>query len=349
MPRVSALIPTYNRADHVEGAIQTVLGQTYDDIEAVVVNDGSTDDTDVVLDGYADDPRVVVRHNHRNRGIAYSFNRAAEAASGELLCILGDDDRWHPEKVRRQVTRMDDLSEEYAVVYTGGVDTSVESGRVITQYRPDMRGDIYPDVLESFGLAPHSSHMIRRSCFEAVDGFDTAFSHGVDWEMNIRLARRYKFDYISKPLVNRRIHDTNVSQTVESQARLYGWIHDKFADQYRQFPEIDRAFRHERHRLGAHAAIQRGDRLTALGHCARAGRLSRPGLMTALFLSILLGRRTYRTAKQGYGRVAALIDRFTGGPDTPLSDDFGRLVRSWWGDRTSETEVRSAVNGTSQD
>ncbi|WP_052334945.1 glycosyltransferase, partial [Halorubrum sp. AJ67] len=310
MPQVSALIPTYNRAEHVGGAIRTVLRQTYDDVEAVVVDDGSTDETPSVLDRYADDPRVVVRTNERNRGIAGSFNRAAAAAAGDLLCILGDDDRWHPEKVRRQVDRMNALDDEYAVVYTGGVATSVESGDIVTEFRPDRRGDIYPGVLRTFSLNPHSSHMIRRSCFEAVGGFDTEFPHGVDWEMNIRLARRYKFDYVAEPLVNRRIHDTNVSQSAESQARLYGWIYDKFAEQYRRHPEASREIRTRHHRLSAHAAMRRGDRAGAVVHCAKALRLSRSWLVLALLVTMLAGARSYRARERAYERLAGLADRF---------------------------------------
>ena len=348
------MIPTYNRADHVGGAIRTVLRQSYDDVEAVVVDDGSTDETPSVLARYADDPRVVVRTNERNRGIAESFNRAAAAASGDLLCILGDDDRWHPEKVRRQVDRMDALDDEYAVVYTGGVATSVADGDIVTEFRPEPRGDIYPDVLRTFSLNPHSSHMVRRSCFEAVGGFDTDFPHGVDWEMNIRLARRYKFDFIDEPLVNRRIHDTNVSQTAESQARLYGWIREKFADQYRRYPEAGRSMRTRHHRLSAHAAMRRGDRREAVVHCAKALRLSRSWLVLALLVTMLAGERSYRARERVYERLAGLVDRSatdadaTGGRDEngPVSEDridpvvdggieadadeFGRLARRWW-------------------
>jgi glycosyltransferase involved in cell wall biosynthesis len=86
MPRASVLIPTYNQVAYVAGAIETVLDQTYRDIEALVVNDGSTDGTREVLERYADDRRVRIFHNERNRGISYSFNRAATNARGVPLC-----------------------------------------------------------------------------------------------------------------------------------------------------------------------------------------------------------------------------------------------------------------------
>lgn len=88
MTLVSALIPAYNRCEHLLGAIKTVLDQTYDDIEAVVVDDCSTDRTPAVLDQFERNDRVRTVRNSRNRGIAASYNRAAEVANRTYLCIL---------------------------------------------------------------------------------------------------------------------------------------------------------------------------------------------------------------------------------------------------------------------
>ena len=89
MPRASVLIPTYNRVAYVADAIETVLDQTYRNIEALVVNDGSTDGTREMLERYTDDRRVRICHNERNRGISYSFNRAATNARGVPLYTRG--------------------------------------------------------------------------------------------------------------------------------------------------------------------------------------------------------------------------------------------------------------------
>lgn len=94
MATVSALISTYNRCEYVAGAIDTVLNQTYDDIEAIVVDDCSTDQTPELLKQYEEYDRVRTVRNEENSGIAASHNRAAELADGEYLCILDDDDRW---------------------------------------------------------------------------------------------------------------------------------------------------------------------------------------------------------------------------------------------------------------
>ncbi|KTG09408.1 hypothetical protein AUR64_16660 [Haloprofundus marisrubri] len=301
MRTVSALIPTYERADYVGGAIETVLGQTHEAMEAVVVNDGSTDDTRDVLSAYEDDDRVTVLHNETNRGIAYSFNRAAANASGEYLCILGDDDRWHPEKIERQLDVFDSLSDEYGVVYTGGVMTNGDS--VTRRYRPGRRGRIYPEVLVTFGLHPHSSHMIRRDCFEAIDGFDESFPRGVDWEMNVRLAKRYKFEYIDEPLVRRQMHETNVSNEPE-QSTVTEMMWEKFGDEMRERPEIARRFKATMSGSQAYTELKWGNHRDAVKHSFDALRLAPSASRGLKFLLSLTGPRGFEAAATARQTVA---------------------------------------------
>lgn len=331
MSTVSALIPTYNRDEHIGGAIETVLGQTYDDVEAVVVDDGSTDGTEAVLDEFRDREGVRVLHNDRNQGIAYSFNRAADAATGEYYCILGDDDRWHRSKVERQVARMRSLPPEYGIVYTGGVSTI--DGRIVREFRPSVLGDIYPEIFRDFPLAPHSGHMLRRAAFESVNGFDTDFPHGVDWEMNIRLARDWKYAGIDTPLVNRRLHDGNVSTGQVSRAESYERVRRKYADEISRHPRIEKAFHDEWRRVRAHAAIENGDRLSGVKYGLSALRHDPAVLTATLPIVSVLGPAAYR--------VALWIQRRrTNGSDRD-SDSFRRTARRWWIDDPGQFETAS--------
>ncbi|MFC7198026.1 glycosyltransferase family 2 protein [Halospeciosus flavus] len=301
MALVSALIPTYNRAEFVTGAVETVLNQTYDDVEAVVVDDGSTDGTRDALARYADDDRVRVHSNDENRGIAYSFNRAADLADGEFYCILGDDDRWHPEKVERQVERMRERSDEYGVVYTAGIITA--DGRVARRYTPTRRGDIYPDILAGFDLHPHSGHMLRREAFEAVDGFDTDFPRGVDWEMCVRLAREYAFDYVDEPLVERTRHGDNVSAEPE-QVTVNRLMWEKHGDEIRAHPAVEREFRGNWARNRAFVALDRG----AWREAVRAGSEAlrrHPTPQNALTFGLAVGGPVAFTAAAHTRRLVA--------------------------------------------
>ncbi|SFR36858.1 glycosyltransferase family 2 protein [Halogeometricum limi] len=309
MTSVSVLIPTYNRAAYVGGAIDTVLEQTYSDIEAVVVNDGSDDDTRAVLDARAGD-RVRVFHNDENRGISYSFNRAAAEARGEYLCILGDDDRWHPVKVERQVRRMESLGDEYGVVYTGGF--CVRDDVVTDVSRPSWRGDIYPEILGTFGVGPHSGHMIRREAFEAVDGFDTAFPRGVDWDMSIRLAKRYKFDYLPELFVRRTLHDDNISREPE-QMDLYSLVLDKYADELYRHPDaLCRLYSQWYYQKRATHALHRGETRRAARYFLSAFRLRPTATLALSCLVSMLGPRGFDAAGTVRRRMTDWRIRATG-------------------------------------
>jgi len=266
-PRVSALIPTYRRSGYLGEAIETALHQTYDDVEVVVVNDDpDNDDTLDVLERYESDPRVVVEHNDTKRGVSASRNRAAELASGEYLCILDDDDRWYPQKVRAQIDRFERLRDDYAVVYTGGeVRKESATGPVVNRHapRPSRKGEIWPDILRAWEMAPHSGHMIRSEAFDAVGGFDESFDYGEDWDLSIRLAERYKFAAIDDCLTIRLYHNGNVSKRNAHSTQRRD-ILLKHGEAILSDPAIRRGFFSEWNRTKGYYAMQEGRRTEAV-------------------------------------------------------------------------------------
>ncbi|MFC6974687.1 glycosyltransferase family 2 protein [Halomicroarcula sp. GCM10025709] len=115
-PRVSVVVPTYNRADTVGRAVESALAQTVTDIEVVVVDDGSTDDTAAVVTGI-DDERVRYLAHERNRGRSAARNTGIEAARGEYVAFLDSDDRWLPGKLDRQLAELSRRPPEWIGVY----------------------------------------------------------------------------------------------------------------------------------------------------------------------------------------------------------------------------------------
>jgi glycosyltransferase involved in cell wall biosynthesis len=276
-PLVSAVIPTYNRAEYVGGAVESVLDQTYDRVEVVVVNDGSTDRTPKVLADYAADDRVSVLHNDRNRGIPYAMNRGVDAARGEFIGVFGDDDRWRPRKIERQVEVMAERDEEYCGVYTAGVITD-GAGTVLEHVRTGASGDVYPDVLVRMSILPHSGQLVRAECLRAVGGFDTDFSVACDWDLTVRLAKRWKFAYVPETLVERIHHEGNVTGDPAYDVRARRAMAEKHRDALEAAdPETRHAFEAARRRELGLFALHEGDRSAALGHFVTALRLQ-PGL-----------------------------------------------------------------------
>lgn len=298
MPLVSALIPTYDRAEFLPGAVESVLGQTHDEMEVVVCDDGSTDGTSEVLAAFAADDRVRVVRHEQNRGVAAAFNSAAAAASGEFYCILGDDDRWHPEKVERQLARFADAPDDCGLVYTGGVLAS--DRRVTREYTPSQRGDVYPDILRRFDLHPHSSHMLRREAFESVDGFDESMPRGVDWEFTVRLAREWTVEYVDDCLTRRTFHEGSLSESPD-QSLVHRLVWERHGDAIRQHPGIERGFRRDFDRMLLVRALRDGEWSRAVRYGGRAVRRHADRRALLLFGLGLAGPLGYR--------VAALVRR----------------------------------------
>lgn len=214
MPTVSVVIPTYNRDAVVTRAIDSVLTQTYDDFEVVVVDDYSTDDTKAVVSEYDDDYVRYVRHNE-NRGACAARNTGIGHSNGRYIAFLDSDDEWHKTKLTKHVRCMERAPESVGVVYTGyrvKRSDNVEIGQV-----PSKRGDIHHDQLAKDWVSPTSAVLVDRECFESVGTFDTGLAARQDYDMWLRLSRYYEFDYVKEPLVTLHADgDNRITADIES-------------------------------------------------------------------------------------------------------------------------------------
>ncbi len=205
-PAVSVIIPTYNRAELVTRAIGSVLGQTFQDFEVLVVDDGSTDATEAVV-GEVGDPRVRYLRQPHNQGVSAARNRGMREARGPFIAFLDSDDEWFPEKLERQVECLRAAPADVGLVYTG-VRSETGDGSAWS-FRPEHRGDVYPGILEANPIHSGSSVMIRRNVIRVAGFFDEEIPAIEDFEYWIRIARFHRFEVIPEPLV--RYHDARRS------------------------------------------------------------------------------------------------------------------------------------------
>jgi glycosyltransferase involved in cell wall biosynthesis len=197
---VSVITAAYNAAAFLETTLRTALGQTFDDLEVVVVNDGSKDDTsDVVRRVMRSDPRVRLVEQP-NSGLAATRNRGVREARGELVAFLDHDDLWHSEKIALQVAKLD-AERNVALVscYSALIDTAHRC--IGWRYGGEARGDVYAEMLEWDMVSGGSVALVRRSALEDAGLFDESLPMRSDWDMWIRLARRHPFDTVARVLV----------------------------------------------------------------------------------------------------------------------------------------------------
>ncbi|MBP5405536.1 glycosyltransferase family 2 protein [bacterium] len=194
-PLVSVIIPTFNRANVIKRAVISVLNQTFTDFECIVVDDGSTDETDSVLSEFSGKIRAVKKEN---RGVAAARNSGAELAEGNFIAFLDSDDEWKKEKLSRQISYMN----ESGLRISQTDEIWVRNGKFVNKSRKYIRpsGDIFYKCLEVCAVTP-SSVMMERKLFYDYGGFDESFPVCEDFDLWLRMSPKEKFGLIDEPLI----------------------------------------------------------------------------------------------------------------------------------------------------
>lgn len=206
-PLVSVVIPTYNRQNLVRDAIRSVVEQTYDRWELVVVDDGSTDDTEDVVRSYAD-PRIAYVENTGPQGPAAARNKGVEVTSGSYLAFLDSDDIWRPGKLRVQV---DFMETNPRVGIVGGGCIFVDQQREPTGYESPAPDEVtYEDLCISTSIPGSTSNvLVRREAFDAAGGFDPQLLRGEDRDLWIRVSREWEIRCVKEVTAEIRVHPEN--------------------------------------------------------------------------------------------------------------------------------------------
>jgi glycosyltransferase involved in cell wall biosynthesis len=210
MPAVSVIIPTYRRSALLASAIQSVLNQTFQDFEIVVVDDNSGDDTERVVRSFPD-PRISYIAHRTNWRVAAARNTGVLNSSGELVAFLDDDDEWLPEKLERQIGLLRRCSEVTGAVYTGFEMTDRQTGQIVYTIRPNRKGHILHELCRHNCVGTASTVILRRECFDEVGLFDETIDFGEEYDMWIRVAHAFDFAYLPDSLVRYSVHSARLS------------------------------------------------------------------------------------------------------------------------------------------
>ena len=276
MPKVSVIVPAYNVARFIEGAIDSVLAQSYTDFELLIVNDGSTDDT-VERCARHPDPRIRIV-DQKNRGLAGARNSGIREARGDYLAFLDADDLWRSDKLERHVAHLDrrpDVGVSFSVS-----QFMAEDGEVLSMYQsPKLDGIDAGDILCRNPVGNGSAPVIRREAFDAirsVDGrygtpepvfFDPDFRQSEDIECWVRIAAttRWRFAGLAEPLTLYRLNAGGLSASVDRQLESWESFITKAAayapDLVRRFGSRARAYQY---RYLARRAVWSGESAVAV-------------------------------------------------------------------------------------
>jgi glycosyltransferase involved in cell wall biosynthesis len=209
-PLVSVVMPVYNAERFLRVALVTIFNQTYKNLEVIVVNDGSIDQTEnIIINEY---PNTVRYYIQSNSGPSKARNLGIKKAIGKYIVFLDVDDFWHPNKIEEQVKSFLNNS-DYAMLYTDyqTIENNQPAKFSIETRDIKLQSCSFQEIL--FGKSIHTSTvMVRKEVLLAVGGYNDALLTGEDIELYLKIAKEYLIGYLDKSYVIVRKHDNNLTK-----------------------------------------------------------------------------------------------------------------------------------------
>lgn len=218
---IDVIIPVYNGQDYIAQAIQSVLKQTYLPANLIIINDGSTDTTQQIIDKIKSENNTAVNiiiHQQINKGLSAARNAGISFSTSYFLAFLDADDCWLPEKLKKQTEVFHQTEFEntglvycnYKVIDENGDDNPLAE---VIRVKTDIRGKVFDKITRgNFISGSGSGVMVKRACFEKVGVFDENLKAFEDWDMWLKIAQEFEFDYTEEILLEIRQHSESMQK-----------------------------------------------------------------------------------------------------------------------------------------
>jgi glycosyltransferase involved in cell wall biosynthesis len=245
-PLVSVIIPAYNAQDFIARTLESVISQSYTNIEILAVDDGSQDKTAEIVESFANKDNRIIILKQKNTGVAAARNLAIEKSRGEYIAPIDADDIWYPQKLEKQVQWMLESDSSVGLVYAWSLHID-ENDVIIGQYNSylfwnfhSVEKEAYHGMLLRNIVVNGSTPLIRRSCFEKVGGYNCELrkqkAQGCeDWDLYLRIAEHYQFRVVPEFLIGYRQVAGSMSRNYKSMERSYNLV---MADARKRRPEV---------------------------------------------------------------------------------------------------------------
>lgn len=242
-PLVSVIVPVYNAETYIAHTLNSVLSQTYKNIEVIVVDDGSHDRTAQIVEAIAQQDGRVTLLRQSNLGVAAARNLAFQKSRGEYIAPIDADDIWYPQKIEKQVYCILHADPSVGLVYAWSVHID-ERGLLTGGFNAsDIEGDVFLVLIVSNFISNSSAPLIRRVCFEQVGGYSTRLfklnAQGCeDRDLYLRIAESYKFRVVKEFLVGYRKVNGSMSLDYKSMEKSKGVVIGEVKQRYPNIPSF---------------------------------------------------------------------------------------------------------------
>ena len=236
MPYFSIVIPVYNKEKFVVKTIESVLSQTFTDYEIIIVNDGSTDQSEAKISTFKDNR--IKYYSKKNEGVALARNFGIEKATADYICFLDADDYWYPTFLETMQRYSSELPEQK--VFAAAIEIETKNKTIPARYSIPPTSDFqivnFFDASQKECVLWTSSVCIHKSIFEKVGDFDTKIKHGEDTELWIRIGLQFTIVFIRKILARYVYDDESISRNSNYYFEQYTF--DKYAVEEKKNPAL---------------------------------------------------------------------------------------------------------------
>lgn len=215
---VSVIIPTYNRANVIEDSINSVLDQTYKDIEIIVVDDNSNDNTIKVLEKYKDKIKVI--KHERNLGGGAARNTGIRNSNGTYIAFLDSDDVWEKNKLENQIEIMK-KNPDISVCFCNYIMVNKVNEEIVGRHNINTKGDVTTKLFFNNYIGTTSALIVKKSSLIEVNGFDETLRSCQDWDLYFKLASKNKFYFCSEFLLKQYYHSERISTNYDNKIQGY--------------------------------------------------------------------------------------------------------------------------------
>ncbi len=255
---ISVIIPAYNSENYIEKAINSVLNQTYQNFEIIIINDGSTDNTEEVIKQFTDS-RIKYIYQ-ANQGVSAARNKAIELSDGDYIAFLDADDVWHPEKLQIQLNcfkKNPDINLVYSNIKMIEESTDIEFIKNFDNFKT-RKNLIKNLILTPFNCPSPSTVLLKKECLPEAGLFDKNLTVGEDLDLWLRIAVKNNFYCIKKPLATAIRRQNGITRTLDPTKAIENniYILNKFfneTDKEKQFQNYqNKAFAFVYFNIGFH-------------------------------------------------------------------------------------------------
>jgi glycosyltransferase involved in cell wall biosynthesis len=283
----------------ISRAIKSVLNQTYQDFELIIIDDGSTDNTEELIGGFSTEKIRYVRRGEK-RGVCAARNAGLRVAGGTYIAFQDSDDEWMPSKLERQITALETAPPSVGIVYCGIVLITPGRKRYIRcfEYR-NKNHNVFSNIAGRFFVTTPAL-VIRRQCFETAGWFDESFPVNEDLELFLRMSKLYSYIGIDEFLMTRYLQPDSLTGRNIYFVKAFNQLVKKYYDDIKQDPKL---LSECYFKLG-HCLIVDGDITGGRRHLLKGARINPLNFKNHIaFLLSLTGKTVYNTLAKMYRRI----------------------------------------------